>query len=119
MSVTTVPLRPVSKGGLWLLWIGVAALLAAAVGLAWQQTTVNNFEVVKAGEGPSPTDEDIVLIKYTGRLSAGTVFAQPEQAPLPVAGSVEGFAEALKKIQRVGRYKIIIPPAKGYKNQAP
>src|SRR3546814_18283955 len=33
MSVTTVPLPPVSKGGLWLLCIGVAAALAAAVGL--------------------------------------------------------------------------------------
>ncbi len=118
MSVTTVPLRPVSKGGLWLLWIGVAALLAIAAGVAWSQTRVNDFEVVKAGEGPSPTDEDIVLIKYTGRLSDGTIFDQQEQAPLPVAGSVEGFSEALKKMQRGGRYKIIIPPEKGYKDQA-
>src|SRR3546814_4039469 len=117
MSVTTVPLRPVSKGGLWLLWIGVAALLAIAAGVAWSQTRVNGFEVVKAGEGPSPTDEDIVLIKYTGRLSDGTVFDQPEQAPLPVAGLVEGFAEVLKQLHRVGRYKIIIPPEKGYQDQ--
>src|SRR3546814_16715077 len=51
-------------------------------------------------------------------LSEGTVFDQQEQAPLPVAGSVEGFAEALKKMQRGGRYKIIIPPEKGYKDQA-
>src|SRR3546814_19707377 len=51
-------------------------------------------------------------------LSEGTVFDQQEQAPLPVAGSVEGFAEALKKMQRGGRYKIIIPPEKGYKAQA-
>src|SRR3546814_16796386 len=103
MSVTTVPLRPVSKGGLWLLWIGVAALLAIAAGVAWSQTRVNGFEVVKAGEGPSPTDEDIVLIKYTGRLSDGTVFDQQEKAPLPVAGSVPGFSKALKKMQRGGR----------------
>src|SRR3546814_1786579 len=94
MSVTTVPLRPVSKGGLWLLWIGVAALLAIASGVAWSQTRVNGFEVVKAGEGPSPTDEDIVLNKYTGRLSDGTVFDQQEQTPLPVHGSVPGFSTA-------------------------
>src|SRR3546814_2524437 len=68
---------------------------------------VNGFEVVKAGEGPSPTDEDIVLIKYTGRLSDGTVFDQQEQAPLPVAGSVPGFSKALKKLQRGGKYKIV------------
>ncbi|MBB5706436.1 FKBP-type peptidyl-prolyl cis-trans isomerase [Sphingopyxis panaciterrulae] len=118
MSVTTVPLRPVGKGGLWLLWIGVAALLAIAAGVAWSQTRVNGFEVVKAGEGPSPTDEDIVLIKYTGRLSDGTVFDQQEQAPLPVAGSVPGFSKALKKMQRGGKYKIVIPPEEGYGEQA-
>ncbi|HMO76727.1 MAG TPA: FKBP-type peptidyl-prolyl cis-trans isomerase [Sphingopyxis sp.] len=117
MSVTTVPLRPVSKGGLWLLWIGLVALIAAGVGFAWYQTIVRPFEVVQAGEGPSPTDADIVLIKYTGRLADGTVFDQQEQAPLPVASSVPGFAEALKKMQKGGRYKIVIPPEKGYGDQ--
>lgn len=118
MSVTTVPLRPVSKGGLWLLWIGLVVLVAVAAGLAWYQTSTNDFEVVKAGEGASPTDDDIVLIKYTGRLADGTIFDQQEQAPLPVAGSVPGFAEALKKMQRGGQYKIVIPPEKGYGAQA-
>ncbi len=31
MSVTTVPLRPVSKGGLWLLWIGLIALFVTLI----------------------------------------------------------------------------------------
>ena len=35
MSVTTVPLRPVSKGGLWLMWFGLAALLVAGAAFAW------------------------------------------------------------------------------------
>src|SRR3546814_17829368 len=82
------------------------------------QTRVNGFEVVKAGEGPSPTDEDIVLIKYTGRLSDGTVFDQQEQAPLPVAGSVPGFSKALKKKQRGGKYKNVIPPTESYGDEA-
>jgi FKBP-type peptidyl-prolyl cis-trans isomerase FkpA len=118
MSVTTVPLRPVSKGGLWLLWIGLIALLGVGAGLAWYQTRVNEFEIVKAGEGPSPKDGDLVLIKYTGRLADGTVFDQQEQAPMPVTGVVEGFSEALKKMQRGGVYKIVIPPEKGYRDQA-
>ena len=120
MSVTTVPLRPVSKGGLWLLWIGLLALIAIAAGAAWYQTVSHGttVEVVKAGEGPSPTDEDMVLIKYTGKLKDGTVFDQQEQAPLPVAGSVPGFSKALKQMQRGGKYKIVIPPEEGYGDKA-
>ena len=118
MSVTTVPLRPVSKGGLWLMWFGVAALIVAGAALAWHMTSVNEFEVVKAGEGPSPKSGDIVLIKYAGRLGNGTVFDQQEQAPMPVNGVVPGFSEALKKMQKGGKYKIIIPPEKGYGAEA-
>ncbi len=118
MSVTTVPLRPVSKGGLWLMWIGVIALIAAAAGFAWYQTTVRDFVVVTAGKGPSPTDGDLVLIKYKGTLGDGTVFDQQEQAPMPVAGVVPGFSEALKKMQKGGSYKIVIPPEKGYGAEA-
>src|SRR3546814_17038444 len=117
MSVTTVPLRPVSKGGLWLLWIGVAALLAIAAGVAWSQTRVNGFEVVKAGEGPSPTDEDIVMLKYTGRLSDGTVFDQHEQAPLPVAGTGPALSNALHKMPRGCKYKLDTPPHDEYADQ--
>ncbi len=119
MSVTTVPLRPVSKGGLWLMWISLIALLASGTAFAWYQTKpAPAFLVVKAGEGPSPTDGDLVLIKYKGTLSDGTVFDQQEQAPMPVAGVVPGFSEALKKMQRGGSYKIVIPPEKGYGAEA-
>ena len=38
MSVTTVPLRPVSKGGLWLMWIGLIALLVAGAAFAGART---------------------------------------------------------------------------------
>ena len=118
MSVTTVPLRPVSKGGLWLLWVGLIALLALGAGLAWAQTRVNDFQVVQAGEGANPADGDIVLIKYTGRLGDGTVFDQQEQAPMPVTGVVPGFSKALKKMQKGGKYKIVIPPEDGYGDKA-
>ncbi|WP_439567358.1 FKBP-type peptidyl-prolyl cis-trans isomerase [Sphingopyxis sp.] len=117
MSVTTVPLRPVSKSGLWLMWFGLLALLVAGAALAWH-TRLQNFEVVKAGEGASPTDGDVVLIKYTGRLGDGMVFDQQEQAPMPVNGVVPGFSEALKKMQKGGKYKITIPPEKGYGAEA-
>src|SRR3546814_9274633 len=72
MSVTTVPLRPVSKGGLWLLWLGVLALIGVAAAFAWHMTPRIGFEVIKEGTGPSPTRADVVLVKYEGKLDDGT-----------------------------------------------
>lgn len=117
MSVTTVPLRPVGKGGLWLLWIGLVALLAAGAAFAWYSTPRIGFEVVKAGTGPSPTIADVVLVKYEGKLDDGTVFDANEQAPMQVAQVVPGFSEALTRMQKGGKYKISIPPQLGYGNR--
>ena len=118
MSVTTVPLRPVSKGGLWLMWIGLIALLVAGAAFAFTGTPRIGFETVKAGTGPSPTMTDVVLVKYEGKLDDGTVFDANEQAPFQVAQTAPGFAEALTRMQKGGKYKIIIPPAKGYGAEA-
>ena len=114
MSVTTVPLRPVSKQGLWLIWIGVIALLGAAAAFAYHMTPRIGFEVVKEGTGNSPTKADVVLVKYEGKLDDGTVFDANEQAPMQVAQVVPGFSEALTRMKKGGEYKITIPPQLGY-----
>ena len=97
MSTTAVPLRPVAKSGLWVLWIGIALLVAA--GAAWALTLSNppsiRLEVVTEGTGRHPTDADIAIIKYEGRLADGTVFDANDEAPLPVGRMIPGFAEGL------------------------
>ena len=118
MSVTTVPWRPVSKGGLWLMWFGLAALLVAGAAFAWQMTPRIGFEVVKEGTGNSPTKADVVLVKYEGKLDDGTVFDANEQAPMQVAQVVPGFSEALTRMKKGGEYKITIPPQLGYGDRA-
>lgn len=118
MSITAVPLRPVGRGGLVLLWLGLLALIAAGAGYATYQTKSNMFTVVKEGTGASPTATDIVLIKYKGTLADGTVFDQNEQAPLPVSQSVPGFRDALIKMKKGGKYKVVIPPELGYGDKA-
>lgn len=118
MSVTTVPLRPVSKGGLWLMWFGLAALLVAGAAFAWHMTPRIGFEVVKEGSGPSPTRADVVLVKYEGKLDDGTVFDANEQAPMQVAQVVPGFSEALTRMKKGGEYKITIPAQLGYGDRA-
>lgn len=118
MSVTTVPLRPVSKGGLWMLWIGILALLGAGAAFAMTVTPRIGFETVTAGTGDKPTATDVVLVKYEGRLSDGTVFDANEQAPMQVGQVVPGFGEALTRMQKGGKYEITIPAQLGYGDKA-
>jgi len=116
MSTTAVPLRPVNKGGLAVLWIGLAVLVAAAA--AWAFFLSNapqiRLETISAGTGVTPTDTDVAIIKYEGRLADGTVFDSGDQVPLPVGRMIPGFSQGLKRMQVGGKYKLNIPAALAY-----
>lgn len=116
MSITAVPLRPVSKSGLWTLWTGIALLVALAVSFAIYTTYKPqiDFVVVKEGTGASPTETDVVLVKYKGTLDDGTVFDENEQAAFPVNGVVPGFRQGLTRMKKGGAYKLTIPAKLGY-----
>ena len=126
MSVTAVPIRPIKKGSLAKLWIGLLVLALLAGALAWFGTAGQNwtttasglkYRVIEEGEGPSPSANDIALINYTGRLEDGSVFDSNEGAepvPLPVSGSIPGFAEALQLMNKGATYRVRIPPELAY-----
>lgn len=147
MSVTAVPLRPIAKGSIAKLWIGVALAVSVAAGgaylgtsgaavanagtpeqfLAWNAkqdgviTTASGlqYQVLEEGKGPKPTDEDVVLVGYKGTLRDGKVFDENPQASFPVAGVVPGFSEGLKQMSRGGKYRLWIPPQLGYGENSP
>lgn len=116
MSTTAVPLRPVGKGGIALLWAGLVILVAAAA--AWavfvSSPATIRLETVQAGTGPFATDSDVAIIKYEGRLADGTVFDAGDDTPLPVGRMIPGFAMGLKRMQVGGRYVLHIPAELGY-----
>jgi FKBP-type peptidyl-prolyl cis-trans isomerase FkpA len=126
MSVTAVPVRPIRKGSVLKLWLGLAFLVLIAVAAAWMgtsrhlyQTTPSGlgFRVLKEGEGPHPTESDIALVQYTGRLQDGRVFDQNTQgAPMPLAAgaTIPGFSEGMKLMRKGGVYRLRIPPKLGY-----
>jgi FKBP-type peptidyl-prolyl cis-trans isomerase FkpA len=141
MSVTAVPIHPIKKGSLTKYWIGIVLVALAAAALAYFGTsTVRTkyqsndgflaknknadgvittksglqIKTLRGGEGKSPTDADVVLIKYKGTLRDGTVFDENPQAAMPVGGVVPGFSEALKLMQRGGSYTVWIPGDLGY-----
>ncbi len=140
MSATTVPIPPVNRGSLWALWGGLGALALAAGGLAWWSTrgyappsdcgskawdakaasprVIGHgvlFQTVKAGTGTKPTDADVALLSYTGRLAKTyETFDSNQMVPFPVQGTVPGFADAMKEMQGGGSYRICIPGRLAY-----
>jgi FKBP-type peptidyl-prolyl cis-trans isomerase FkpA len=108
------------------LWLALLLLIAAGVALAWfgagslrGETTASGlqFRTIEAGNGDPIKSVDGVLVEYEGRLEDGTVFDTSEgRGPTPmIAGQViPGFAEALTKMQKGGRYRIKIPSELGY-----
>ncbi len=131
MAASTLADSKSRTGGVGKLWLGIVALIAAGIALAWLgagslrgETTPTGlqFRTVEAGSGPRIKAEDGVLIEYEGRLEDGTVFDTSEgRGPTPmIAGQViPGFAEALTMMQKGGRYRIHIPSALGYGDTQP
>jgi FKBP-type peptidyl-prolyl cis-trans isomerase 2 len=130
-EVTAVPIRPIAKGSLVKLWLGLLLLCGAGAGLAWVgtssmqvATTVSGlrYQVLAAGEGPTITSADLVALDYTGRAN-GTVFDSSESRGQPLvtgtSGMIPGFGEALQLMKKGGRYRVWIPPHLGYGGQVP
>ena len=128
-EITRVPLRPIAKGSLAKLWIGVIVAVALAVLLAWSLAPKGvEVTVLEAGSGPSPSAGDVIFVNYPGKLEDGTVFDQsqplplppqaqglfPEGNPLPLDNMIPGFVEGATKMQKGGKYQLRIPANMAY-----
>lgn len=136
-TVTAVPLQPLKRSYIVYLWLGIALACIAAFALARQGddfmarnarargvvTTASGlqYKVLKPGTAGAakPTDSDVALINYEGKLLNGTVFDKSQQpTPMPVAGVVPGFSEALKLMPKGAKYRVWIKPNLGYGAEA-
>ena len=72
------------------------------------------YQIVKQGDGPTPSLNDTVTVDYEGKLIDGTVFdssfARQETAKFPVSGVIKGWQQALTQMP-VGSVWIITIPA--------
>jgi FKBP-type peptidyl-prolyl cis-trans isomerase FklB len=79
------------------------------------------YQVVKKGTGPVPTDKDQVKVDYHGTLVDGTVFDssvdRKQPAVFPVTGVIKGWTEVLKLMPVGSKYKVFIPQELAYGNQ--
>lgn len=126
-SVTAVPIHPAKRRYLVWLWLGIATAVLAAAALAWAAETgikmtpsgLRYQVLTPGGAGPHPSNTDVALVSYTGKLTNGTTFDKSQQpVPMPVAGVVPGFSEALKLMPKGAKYRFWLPPQLGYGDKA-
>ena len=127
MAASEAAHRTGTRGRGLKLTLALLVTIGAGVGLAWAgtaplkgETTDSGVRIrtVEAGSGALIQPVDGVLVEYEGRLADGTVFDDSARhgGPQPmIAGQViPGFAEALSKMQKGGKYKIHIPGSQAY-----
>ena len=75
-------------------------------------------EVLKEGDGATPTENDKVIANYKGTLIDGTVFDSSydrgEPATFPVNGVIQGWQEALKMMKEGSKWRIVVPANLAY-----
>lgn len=81
------------------------------------------YEVIKMGTGPKPTQNSTVKVHYTGTLIDGTEFdssvKRKEPAQFPVSGVIPGWTEALQLMPVGSKFKLYVPENLAYgANQA-
>ncbi|MDX1394831.1 MAG: FKBP-type peptidyl-prolyl cis-trans isomerase [Gemmatimonadota bacterium] len=76
------------------------------------------YEVMREGEGASPTPADRVTIHYRGTLVDGTEFdssyERGDPATFSVGGVIQGFSEGLQLMSVGSQYRFWIPGEIGY-----
>ena len=134
-EITRVPLKPIEKGSLTKLWLGVLIALFLGAGIAWASLPKTlSIETLVAGEGQTPQEGDLAFVKYTGTLAdTGEEFDKwrpenlpipgifPEGSAFPVAegATVPGFYQSMKTMQKGGKYKVYIPSDMAYGAEPP
>lgn len=126
MSITAVPLQPIRKGSVRRLGLAIVLLAAIGVVLAWagnrqfgHTASGLTFQMIESGTGESPTKDDFALIAYKGMLPDGTVFDENPGAPMEIASTVPGFAEAVTLMKKGGHMRAWIPAKLAYGDSPP
>lgn len=142
MSNTTVPIKPTNRNVLYMLWAGILVAILGGIGLATltpgdpvagflgknrkapgvvETASGLQYKVLKPGSGTvTPTNADVALINYEGKLLNGETFDKSQQpTPLSPKDVVPGFGEALRLMKKGASYRFWIKPTLGYGGPRP
>lgn len=149
MSITAVPLKPVKRGIVAYIWVGIVAALVLATVLAfhgtaevvankgsdaqflaWNKTRPGvietasglQYEVLNPGaDAVKPKPTDVAGVMYVGKLRDGTVFdASQQPVPFPLSGgAIPGFLEGMSLMSKGSRYRFWMKPSLAYGDRSP
>lgn len=71
-------------------------------------------QAIVPGTGRVPTEEELVLVNYSGRLPDGTEFDSGQGVVFFVNQLVPGFTQGLLQMRSGGRYRLFIPADLAY-----
>jgi len=77
------------------------------------------YEILRAGTGPSPKLKDTVVVNYRGKLLNGVEFdssylAGREPAEFPLKRVIKGWKEGLQLMQEGAHFRFFIPSELAY-----
>ena len=134
MSATAVPLRPLKKGSVLKLWLGLAVLALAAAAAAWFGASAFRpvvtesgvrMRVLEEGSGAKITPEDVVALRYQLRVGSedAAVIQDSDQTGQPFVATTAdvypGFGEGLQMMRPGGKYLLWVPPGQHEKGPIP
>ncbi len=129
-AVTAVPLRPLARGSVPRLWIGLALLVIVAAGLGWwgtrgvQRTIMPSgvqYQVIREGNGELISNADIVAVHFVGRHANGEPFADTRRdRPVEVTTDnfLPGLGDGLKLMRKGSVYRFWVS-SRLYQGQLP
>lgn len=130
-EVTAVPIRPLARGAMLKMWLALAVLIAAVVGIAWlgtsalQMTITKSglrYQVISEGTGNTIQSADLVRLHYALRVNGRDVESSRTQGqPMETdpQGIIPGLSEGLQLMRKGGKYRVWVPPHLGYGSQVP
>ncbi len=72
------------------------------------------YEVLRAGTGPSPGPDDVVVVTYRALLLDGTVAGEGESREVRVRSAIPGAAAVIQMMNAGARWRVALPPELAY-----
>jgi FKBP-type peptidyl-prolyl cis-trans isomerase FkpA len=121
-AVTAVPLRPIARGSVLKLWIGLTLLSLVALSVAWwgtrwmQPVTLDSgvrVQTIREGTGPVMTNADVIAMRFQIKVNSVDAPVFRDSGAQPFVGTVQdipaGFTEGVQRMRAGGRYVVSVP----------